>query len=97
MQELRQFAMSISGSVIFGSSGEVQITPISSMASRQNNGNAMMSGGSSAKVYVFTITRINACRPSITRDDFPADKSLIKMVQDMLTSIGEQGITDLRR
>ncbi|WP_212668184.1 conjugal transfer protein TraH, partial [Salmonella enterica] len=47
--ELRQFAMSISGSVIFGSNGELRV--LSSMASDRSLLTAMMSGGT-AKVYV---------------------------------------------
>ena len=40
--ELRQFAMSISGSVIFGSNGELRV--LSSMASDRSLLTAMMSG-----------------------------------------------------
>lgn len=88
--ELRQFAMSISGSVIFGSSGEVRI--LSSMASDRSLLTAMMSGGS-AKVYV--CDNQNKClSPTLNNVTISADKSLIKMVQDMLTSIENKAITD---
>ncbi|MCL6746919.1 conjugal transfer pilus assembly protein TraH [Kosakonia sp. R1.Fl] len=88
--ELRQFAMSLSGSVIFGSSGEVRI--LSSMASDRSLLTAMMSGGS-AKVYV--CDNQNKClAPTLNNVTVSADKSLIKMVQDMLTSIENKAITD---
>ena len=88
--ELRQFAMSISGSVIFGSNGELRV--LSSMASDRSLLTAMMSGGS-AKVYV--CDNQNKClSPTLNNVTISADKSLIKMVQDMLTSIENKAITD---
>lgn len=52
----------------------------------------MMSGGS-AKVYV--CDNQNKClSPTLNNVTISADKSLIKMVQDMLTSIENKAITD---
>ncbi len=88
--ELRQFAMSISGSVIFGSNGEMRI--LSSLASDRSLLSAMMSGGS-AKVYV--CDNQNKClSPSLNNVTISESKSLIRMVRDTLTSIENKAITD---
>ena len=88
--ELRQFAMSISGSVIFGSNGEMRI--LSSLASDRSLLSAMMSGGS-AKVYV--CDNQNKClSPSLNNVTISESKSLIRMVEDTLTSIENKAITD---
>ncbi|HEL7976685.1 TPA: F-type conjugal transfer protein TraH [Escherichia coli] len=89
-QELRQFAMSISGSVIFGDDGNVRILP--SLASDRSLLTSMMSGGS-ANIYV--CDNANKClSPSMNSVTISESKSLSRMVQDMLTSIEYKAITD---
>lgn len=89
-QELRQFAMTLSGSVIFGEKNSMRILP--SMASDRNLLTAMMSGGT-AKVYV--CDNASKClSPSMNNVTISEKNSLIRLVQDMLTSIEGKAITD---
>lgn len=89
-QELRQFAMTISGSVIFGENGNVRI--LASMASDRALLSAMMSGGT-AKAYV--CDNANKCLvPTLNNVTISESKSLTRLVQDTLTSIENKAITD---
>ena len=89
-QELRQFAMTISGTVIFGSAGDFRILP--SQAANRDIVNAMMNGGK-AKVYV--CDNSNAClSPTMNDVTISADKSLVTLVTNMLQSIESKAIAD---
>ncbi|HDL7680682.1 MULTISPECIES: conjugal transfer pilus assembly protein TraH [Yersinia] len=89
-QELRQFAMTISGSVIFGESNNVRILP--SLAADRTLLSAMMNGGT-AKVYV--CDNGNKClSPSMNNVTISEDKSLVKLVENTLKSIENKVITD---
>ncbi|MBX9475251.1 conjugal transfer pilus assembly protein TraH [Yersinia enterocolitica] len=89
-QELRQFAMTLSGSVIFGENNSMRILP--SLASDRSLLTAMMNGGT-AKVYV--CDNANKClSPSMNNVTISENNSLVHMVKDMLTSIEGKAITD---
>lgn len=90
-QELRQFAMSVSGTVIFDDNGKMHI--LQSLISNDKAVlNAMMSGGT-ANVYV--CNNNNDCLiPTINKLTISESSSLINMTKAILTSIQNKAIDD---
>lgn len=90
-QELGQFAMSVSGTVIFDDEGKMHV--LQSLISNDKSVlNAMMNGGT-ANVYV--CDNSNKClSPTINTLTISESHSLIKMTMDILNSIQEKALTD---
>lgn len=89
-QELRQFAMSVSGTVIFDDQGKMHV--LSPIATDRSVINTMMNGGS-ATVYV--CDNGNKClAPSLGKVSISADKSLVSLVSKTLSSISNKAFSD---
>ena len=89
-QELRQFAMSVSGTVIFDDQGKMHV--LSPIATDRSVINTMMNGGS-ATVYV--CDNGNKClAPSLGKVSISADKSLVSLVSKTLSSISNKAQSD---
>lgn len=89
-QELRQFAMSVSGTVIFDDQGKMHV--LSPIATDRSVINTMMNGGS-ATVYV--CDNGNKClAPSLGKVSISADKSLVSLVSKTLSSISNKALSD---
>jgi conjugative transfer pilus assembly protein TraH len=89
-QELRQFAMSVSGTVIFDDQGKMRVLP--PIATDRSVINIMMNGGS-ATIYV--CDNGNKClAPTPGKVTIAADKSLVSLVSKTLTSISNKAISD---
>ncbi|HHA2302497.1 F-type conjugal transfer protein TraH [Enterobacter asburiae] len=90
-QELRQFAMSVSGTVTFDNNGTMRVLP-SLISNDKAVLNAMMNGGT-ASVYV--CDNANKClAPSINKLTIGESSSLISMTRKTLEDIQDKAITD---
>lgn len=90
-QELRQFAMSVSGTVTFDGEGTMRVLP-SLISNDKAVLNAMMNGGT-ANVYV--CDNANKClAPSINKLTIAESGSLVSMTRKTLEEIQDKAISD---
>ena len=89
-RELKEFAMSLTGTLIFNSEGG--ITPLSPLTTNQDILTAMMNGGS-AKIYACDTSDL-CLNPTLSTVTISAANALNGQVRAMLTSIQSKAITD---
>lgn len=89
-QELRQFAMSISGTVVYDDNSTLHVYP--SLAANRDIVSAMMHGGN-AEVYV--CDNNNKClAPTVGKVTISQSNALVTKVRDILASIESKAVND---
>ncbi|CAM3824694.1 conjugal transfer protein TraH [Rouxiella silvae] len=89
-QQLKQFVMSIVGSIIFNNSG--QVTILQPLVADRGVVNTLMEGGD-AKVYLCDTTDV-CLKPSVGTITISESNSLVTMVRNYITSLQNSVMTD---
>lgn len=89
-RQLQEFAMSLTGSLIFDNSGNV--TPLFPLAGNEDIIKAMMNGG---QAQVYACNDASAClKPTVATVTISQDNSLNGQVRQLLTSIQNKAVAD---
>lgn len=90
-KELKEFAMSLTGTLVFDSAGKIRV--LVPLTTNEDIIKAMMNGGS-AKIYACDTTDV-CLNPTLSTVSITADQSMNGQVRKMLTSIQNKAIADV--